>query len=44
VYIYFKNRYNFKKFRKDAPIMVLSNEPLGTSNIVQLHTSARQNT
>ena len=30
VYIYFTKRYNFKNFRKDAPNMVLSNEPLGT--------------
>jgi hypothetical protein len=30
VYIYFTKEYNFKNFRKDAPNMVLSNEPLET--------------
>ena len=30
LYMYFPNRYNFKIFRKDAPNMVLSNEPLGS--------------
>ena len=42
VYIYFRNSYTFKNFMKDAPNMVLSNEPFGTQNIVQLHTSARK--
>ena len=34
VYIYFANSHNFKNFRKDAPNMVLSNEPLETTSYI----------
>ena len=38
-YIYFPKSYNFKNFRKEVPNVVLSNEALGTYNIVQHHTT-----
>jgi len=33
VYINFPNSYNFKNCRKERLNVVLSNEPLGTSNV-----------